>query len=120
MTTIPSDEPPVTGPGFGPGSDPDAVPAAAGLGMLSLGGWLLTTTRPWQKPGSPLALTLEWTASGTLMLCGLVLLARCVRHVHGTAGPARKAPDDGPYGAPRIRAVAKARVRPWGRPSKGR
>ncbi|MCX4780335.1 hypothetical protein [Streptomyces sp. NBC_01264] len=112
MTTSPSDEPP------GPGSGPDAAPAAAGLGMLSLGGWLLTTTRPWQKPGSPLELTLEWTASGTLILCGLALLARCVRRVHAPPPPAGDTPDGTPYGVPRARA--RARVRPWGRPSKGR
>ncbi|MEJ8642983.1 hypothetical protein WKI68_19520 [Streptomyces sp. MS1.HAVA.3] len=28
-------------------------------------------------------LGLGWTASGALLLCGLVLLARCVRTVHG-------------------------------------
>lgn len=99
MTTSPPDEP--TGPETGPetgaeagayvGPDPDpgarsATPAAAGLGLLSLGGWLLTTTRPWQKPGSPLTLTLDWTASGALMICGLVLLTRCVRLIHGTPG----------------------------------
>ncbi|MFF3212485.1 hypothetical protein ACFYYB_17675 [Streptomyces sp. NPDC002886] len=110
MTTSPSGGAPVSGPG--------SAPAAAGLGMLSLGGWLLTTTRPWQKPGSPLTLSLEWTTSGTLMLCGLVLLARCVRQVHGASEPEREAPDGPPdgiaYGAPR------ARIRPWGRPSKGR
>ncbi|MCX5405328.1 hypothetical protein OHA37_15710 [Streptomyces sp. NBC_00335] len=93
MTPGPSDE--------APGPDPTAAPAAAGLGLLSLGGWLLTTTRPWQKPGSPLTLTLDWTASGTLMLCGLLLLIHCIRRVHDPAEPALG-------------------VRPWGRPSKGR
>ncbi|MFD6892213.1 hypothetical protein [Streptomyces sp. NPDC059957] len=106
MTPSPPDE--------APGSGPTAAPAAAGLGLLSLGGWLLTTTRPWQKPGSPLTLTLEWTASGTLMLCGLVLLARCIRRVHGTGEPAREVPYETP------REGFPARVRPWGRPSKGR
>ncbi|WP_327305164.1 hypothetical protein OG730_17840 [Streptomyces sp. NBC_01298] len=114
MTTSPSGEAPCSGPG--------TAPAAAGLGMLSLGGWLLTTTRPWQKPGSPLALSLEWTASGTLMLCGLVLLARCVRQVHGAPEPEREAPDGAPdgiaYGAPRV--GIRGRIRPWERPSKGR
>lgn len=87
MTTSPSDE----APGGG------AVPAAAGLGLLSLGGWLLTTTRPWQKPGSPLTLTLDWTASGTLMVCGLVLLTRCIRLVHGSAAePGQEAPHEAP------------------------
>ncbi|MFJ7271291.1 hypothetical protein ACIQV3_32390 [Streptomyces sp. NPDC099050] len=122
MTTSPSGE--------APGSGPGSTPAAAGLGMLSLGGWLLTTTRPWQKPGSPLALTLEWTASGTLMLCGLLLLARCVRQIHGAPGPEREAPREGPYEAPyevpyeapyevprQARPVGlRDRVRPWVRP----
>ncbi|MGW6570951.1 hypothetical protein ACWGAN_02080 [Streptomyces sp. NPDC054945] len=63
--------------------DPTAVPAALGLALLAVGGWLLTTARPWQKPGHPLTLGLGWTASGALLVCGLVLLARCVRTVHG-------------------------------------
>ncbi|MEU7602241.1 hypothetical protein [Streptomyces sp. NPDC041003] len=63
--------------------DPTAVPAALGLGLLAVGGWLLTTARPWQKPGHPLTLGLGWAASGVLLVCGLVLLARCVRTVHG-------------------------------------
>ncbi|MFZ3499616.1 hypothetical protein ACODT5_41505 [Streptomyces sp. 5.8] len=112
MTPSPSDE--------APGAGPTAAPAAAGLALLSLGGWLLTTTRPWQKPGSPLTLTLDWTASGTLMLCGLVLLARCIRRVHGPAEPAREAPYETSYETPREGLPARARVRPWGRPSKGR
>ncbi|MFF1409779.1 hypothetical protein ACFVX6_08275 [Streptomyces sp. NPDC058289] len=110
MTTSPSDEAPGAG----------AVPAAAGLGLLSLGGWLLTTTRPWQKPGSPLTLTLDWTASGTLMVCGLVLLTRCIRLVHGTPEPAQETPQEAPhetsYEAPRELHPAKVRLRPWGRP----
>ncbi|MCY0930427.1 hypothetical protein OTB20_30405 [Streptomyces sp. H27-H1] len=95
MITRPSGEGPAADAGTGSTTDPTdptAIPAAAGLGLLSLGGWLLTTTRPWQKPGSPLTLTLDWTASGTLMLCGLVLLARCIRTVHRTA--------EAPYAAP--------------------
>ncbi|WKD33218.1 hypothetical protein [Streptomyces xanthophaeus] len=67
--------------------DPGAVPAALGLGLLAVGGWLLTTARPWQKPGHPLVLGLGWTASGALLVCGLVLLARCVRTVHGRPDP---------------------------------
>nr|WSX50390.1 hypothetical protein OG409_16400 [Streptomyces sp. NBC_00974] len=99
MITRPFDEAP--GHDRGPGhdaqaADPTAVPAAAGLGLLSLGGWLLTTSRPWQKPGSTLTLTLDWTASATLMLCGLLLLARCVRTVHRPAA----APYAVPYAAP--------------------
>ncbi|MFD6969375.1 hypothetical protein [Streptomyces sp. NPDC059979] len=78
--------------------DPTAVPAALGLGLLAVGGWLLTTVRPWQKPGNPLVLGLGWTASGALLLCGLVLLARCVRTVHGRPdrdGGADRYPDAG-------------------------
>ncbi|WP_314247967.1 hypothetical protein [Streptomyces sp. DSM 40907] len=67
--------------------DPTAVPAALGLGLLAVGGWLLTTARPWHKPGHPLTLGLGWTASGALLVCGLVLLARCVRTVHGRPDP---------------------------------
>ncbi|WP_327254417.1 hypothetical protein [Streptomyces sp. NBC_01244] len=104
MTPSPSDE--------APGAGPTAAPAAAGLGLLSLGGWLLTTTRPWQKPGSPLTLTLDWTASGTLMLCGLVLLTRCIHRVHGTAEPAQGTP----YETPRETRPARGRARLWGRP----
>ncbi|OKK21074.1 hypothetical protein AMK16_11935 [Streptomyces sp. CB00455] len=63
--------------------DPTAAPAALGLGLLAVGGWLLTTARPWHKPGNALTLGLGWSASGALLLCGLVLLARCVRTVHG-------------------------------------
>ncbi|MFD4865343.1 hypothetical protein [Streptomyces sp. NPDC058412] len=66
-----------------PNGDPTAVPAALGLGLLAVGGWLLTTARPWQKPGHPLTLGLGWAASAALLVCGLVLLARCVRAVHG-------------------------------------
>ncbi|WP_327383831.1 hypothetical protein [Streptomyces sp. NBC_01207] len=67
--------------------DPTAVPAALGLGLLAVGGWLLTTARPWYKPGHPLTLGLGWAASGALLVCGLVLLARCVRTVHGGPEP---------------------------------
>ncbi|MFJ7587099.1 hypothetical protein ACIQZO_06820 [Streptomyces sp. NPDC097617] len=67
--------------------DPTAVPAALGLGLLAVGGWLLTTTRPWDKPGHPLTLALGWTVSGALLVCGLLLLARCVRAVHGHPDP---------------------------------
>lgn len=88
--------------------DRTALPAAAGLGLLSLGGWLLTTSRPWQKPGSPLTLTLDWTASGTLLVCGLVLLARCIRTVHRPAA----APYEVPYGAAREVPYEAPRDRP--------
>lgn len=64
------------------GGDPAAVPAASGLGLLALGGLLLGTARPWQKPGNALSLGLGWSASAVLLLCGLVLLTRCVRTVH--------------------------------------
>ncbi|MFE2288067.1 hypothetical protein ACFXDJ_28360 [Streptomyces sp. NPDC059443] len=82
MITRPSDKAPGHGAGAHPTPDPTAVPAAAGLGLLSLGGWLLNTARPWQKPNSSITLALDWTASATLLLCGLVLLARCIRTVH--------------------------------------
>ncbi|MEU3723715.1 hypothetical protein [Streptomyces sp. NPDC031705] len=75
--------------------DRAAVPAALGLGLLSVGGWLLTTTRPWHKPGNPLTLGLGWTVSGALLLSGLVLLARCVRTVHGGPGAAVRGPGSG-------------------------
>ncbi|MFB8394158.1 hypothetical protein [Streptomyces yangpuensis] len=73
--------------------DPAAVRAALGLGLLAVGGLLLNTTRPWQKPGHPLLLAAGWTVSGTLLVCGLVLLARCVRTVHG--GPGLEHPGTG-------------------------
>ncbi|MFC9296104.1 hypothetical protein ACFTWH_12160 [Streptomyces sp. NPDC057011] len=68
----------------GTGGSP-AVPAALGLCLLAFGGWLLTTARPWQKPGHPLTLGFGWTASAVLLMCGLVLMARCVRTVHAPA-----------------------------------
>ncbi|MEU8434074.1 hypothetical protein AB0F18_14335 [Streptomyces sp. NPDC029216] len=78
-----------------PGAGADtALPAALGLGLLSVGGWLLTTARPWHKPGSPLTLGLGWTVSGALLLAGLGLLARCVRTVHGAPEGAEE-PADG-------------------------
>ncbi|MFJ6798548.1 hypothetical protein [Streptomyces sp. NPDC091268] len=93
------------------GGDPTALPAAAGLALLALGGWLLTTARPWQKPNHPVTLGLGWTASAALLLCGLLLLSRCVRSVHGPAaapyappaagGPEAPAhPGDGPRPGP--------------------
>ncbi|MFF1558929.1 hypothetical protein [Streptomyces sp. NPDC058279] len=85
----------------GPGGDPTALPAAGGLALLALGGWLLTTTRPWAKPGHPVTLGLDWTASGLLLLWGLVLLTRCVRTVHAAphdALPAEAAPVPAPPG----------------------
>ncbi|WP_030758038.1 MULTISPECIES: hypothetical protein [unclassified Streptomyces] len=80
--------------------DPTAIPAALGLALLAVGGWLLTTARPWQKPGHPLTLGLGWTASAALLVCGLVLLARCVRTVHGRPDPAPKAAPDADVPAP--------------------
>ncbi|WP_328300237.1 hypothetical protein OG389_22315 [Streptomyces sp. NBC_00435] len=97
MSTRPSDEAPGQGAGPRPpggpaadraacstagSADPTAALAAAGLGLLALSGWLLNTTRPWHKPSSPITLGLDWTASGTLLICGLVLLTRCIRTVH--------------------------------------
>lgn len=94
----------------GAGGSP-AVRSALGLCLLAVGGWLLTTARPWQKPGHPLTLTLTWTASGTLLLCGLLLLAHSARTVHGHDADADA---DGAGEAP-------ARpVRPSGPPSTGR
>lgn len=77
-----------------PIGDPTAVPGAAGLALLAVGGWLLTTARPWHKPGHTLTLALGWTVSGALLLSGLVLLTRCVRTVHGAPEP-----HDGPTNA---------------------
>ncbi len=85
------------------GGDPTALPAASGLGLLAVGGWLLGTARPWQKPGNALSLGLGWSASAVLLLCGLVLLTRCVRAVHragDAAGPPYDGPHDGPYSGP--------------------
>ncbi|MER7468016.1 hypothetical protein [Streptomyces sp. NPDC097981] len=65
-------------------ADPTAVPAATGLFLFSVGGWLLNTARPWQKPGHPAILGLSWTVALALLLWGLVLLVRCVRTVHGS------------------------------------
>ncbi|MFI9060286.1 hypothetical protein ACIGQE_00205 [Streptomyces sp. NPDC053429] len=66
-----------------PACDPTAVPAAVGLFLLAVGGWLLNTARPWHKPGHPLTLGLGWAASLTMLLYGLLLLVRSVRTVHG-------------------------------------
>ncbi|MGW6703678.1 hypothetical protein ACWGDE_02115 [Streptomyces sp. NPDC054956] len=110
MITRPSDEAPGHGAGDRPPggraadpaathtdpADPTAVRAAAGLGLLALGGWLLTTARPWHKPSSPITLGLDWTASGALLICGLVLLTRCIRTVHG----APEAPYEPTHGTP--------------------
>ncbi|RKT06247.1 hypothetical protein BX286_4285 [Streptomyces sp. 3211.6] len=71
-----------------------ALPAALGLGLLAVGGWLLTTARPWHKPGSPLTLGLGWTVSGALLVAGLSLLTHCVRTVHGAPEAAREPAED--------------------------
>ncbi|MGP3687818.1 hypothetical protein ACTVZO_24530 [Streptomyces sp. IBSNAI002] len=96
----------------GPG-DPTAARAALGLGLLAVGGWLLTTARPWDKPGHPLTLALGWTASGAMLVCGLLLLARCVRTVHAEADRDGE-PPPGPPGP------SDSRLRPSGPPSRGR
>ncbi|GGZ54082.1 hypothetical protein AB0P12_20180 [Streptomyces subrutilus] len=93
------------------GADPTAAPAALGLGLLAVGGWLLTTARPWHKPGHPLALGLGWSVSALLLLGGLALLTRCVRAVHRAdppPAPADAPPYDrtGPAGDPPPRPVA--------------
>ncbi|TDU76670.1 hypothetical protein [Streptomyces sp. KS 21] len=80
------------GEGAGPAADPTPVPAAAGLFLLAVGGWLLNTTRPWHKPGHPVILGLGWAVAFALLLWGTVLLARCVRTVHG---PRRRTYGDG-------------------------
>ncbi|MFF3861840.1 hypothetical protein [Streptomyces sp. NPDC002209] len=72
----------------GEGADPTAVPAAAGLFLLAIGGWLLNTTRPWHKPGHPVILGLGWAVACALLVWGTVLVARCVRTVHGPRQPA--------------------------------
>ncbi|MFD7836222.1 hypothetical protein [Streptomyces sp. NPDC059761] len=64
-------------------ADPTPVPAATGLFLLAVGGWLLNTTRPWHKPGHPVILGLGWAVAFALLLWGAVLVARCVRTVHG-------------------------------------
>ncbi|MFI6145525.1 hypothetical protein [Streptomyces sp. NPDC051109] len=64
-------------------ADPTPVPAATGLFLLAVGGWLLNTTRPWHKPGHPVILGLGWAVAFALLLWGSVLVARCVRTVHG-------------------------------------
>ncbi|MET9700813.1 hypothetical protein ABZY31_28415 [Streptomyces sp. NPDC006529] len=75
--------------------DPTAVAAAVGLGLLALGGWLLTTTRPWTRPDGPAVLALYWGSALVVLLCGLVLLRRGVHSVHGVGV---HAPDAGPWG----------------------
>lgn len=83
----------------GSGGDPTALPAAAGLGLLAMGGWLLTAARPWQKPNHPVTLGLGWTASAALLICGLLLLAKCVRAVH-RSGEAPYEPHEIPCAGP--------------------
>ncbi|KOU16305.1 hypothetical protein ADK52_33895 [Streptomyces sp. WM6372] len=78
------------------GADPTPVPAATGLFLLAVGGWLLNTTRPWHKPGHPVILGLGWALAFGLLLWGAVLVARCVRTVHG---PRRSAYGDGSGGS---------------------
>lgn len=90
--------------------DPTAVRAALGLGLIAVGGWLLTTARPWHKPAPALTLALAWTASSAMLLCGLVLLARCARTVHAEADR----DGDTPPGPP------ESGLRPSGPPSRGR
>ncbi|MFI5986598.1 hypothetical protein ACIBEA_37785 [Streptomyces sp. NPDC051555] len=63
--------------------DATALAAAAGLGLLALGGWLLTTTRPWTRPDGPAVLALYWGSSLAVLLCGLLLIRRGVHAVHG-------------------------------------
>ncbi|MFD6878021.1 MULTISPECIES: hypothetical protein [unclassified Streptomyces] len=78
-----------------PGTDDAGARAAAmGLALLAVGGWLLTTARPWQKPGHPFALGLEWTASTALLVSGLLLLTRGIRAVHCAPEPTN-GPDSG-------------------------
>ncbi|MEV0416021.1 hypothetical protein AB0I68_36020 [Streptomyces sp. NPDC050448] len=77
--------------GTGGTGDPTAVPAAVGLFLLAVGGWLLNIARPWRKPGPPITLGLGWAVALALLLWGLVLLTRCVRTVHGV----RQAPYGG-------------------------
>ncbi|MFD6180844.1 hypothetical protein [Streptomyces goshikiensis] len=89
----------ITGPYEDQGTgDPTAVPAAAGLALLAIGGWLLTTARPWNGPGHPVTLGVGWAASAALLLGGLVLLTRSVRAVHGTPHEDAPPPPPNPDG----------------------
>ncbi|WP_030162009.1 hypothetical protein [Streptomyces sp. NRRL S-244] len=82
-----------------PTPDPTPVPAAAGLFLLAVGGWLLNTTRPWHKPGHPVILGLGWAVAFALLLWGAVLVARCVRTVHGAEPGAPEDDEAGRTGA---------------------
>lgn len=70
-----------------PAIDATAIAAAVGLGLLALGGWLLTTTRPWTRPDGPAVLALYWGSSLAVLLSGFVLLRRGVHAVHGPTTP---------------------------------
>ncbi|MFG2712561.1 hypothetical protein ACGFX2_18695 [Streptomyces goshikiensis] len=97
----------ITGPYEDQGTgDPTAVPAAAGLAFLAIGGWLLTTARPWHGPGHPVTLGVGWAASAALLLGGLVLLTRCVRAVHGAPYEDAPTPDPGHDGTAPPRPTA--------------
>ncbi|WP_406512553.1 hypothetical protein OG851_23435 [Streptomyces sp. NBC_00161] len=78
-----------------PAADPTPLPAAAGLFLLAVGGWLLNITRPWHKPGHPVILGLGWAVALALLLWGTVLVARCVRTVHGPRQPTYGDGNDG-------------------------
>ncbi|WP_330331950.1 hypothetical protein OHS33_21010 [Streptomyces sp. NBC_00536] len=75
-----------------PAIDATAIAAAVGLGLLALGGWLLTTTRPWTRPDGPAVLALYWGSSLAVLLSGFVLLRRGVHAVHGPTTPLDDAP----------------------------
>ncbi|MFJ9645045.1 hypothetical protein ACWEPM_12240 [Streptomyces sp. NPDC004244] len=80
------------GPGDDGLTDATALPSTAGLFLLAVGGLLLTTTRPWDKPGHPALLALVWAAALAMLAHGAALTARCVRAVHAADAPPPEPP----------------------------
>ncbi|MFJ3925569.1 hypothetical protein [Streptomyces sp. NPDC090022] len=70
--------------------DPDGrtgLLAALGLGLFALGGWLINTTRPWNRPFDLTLLLTGWGLSLAALAAGVVLTLACVRAVHRTPDP---------------------------------